>query len=330
MLKQSISYENSENLDERNMSISDIIDLIRHLDDRLTSLENQTFSLKSSLDNSGVLDSSKAKIKNIDKIDNILENISDTSSHIREAKDFLKTMVSEDDKIKFLNNQSANFMKNSSFFLNKSLNPGESSQKFFSELSSEHLLDIFNQNHVAQNNSFLDSFLASIPKSNSVVYNPKSLIEEDTLTRVSEIGLKKPKVSKSKKTKSKKAKPKTSKISSVETKKNRAMQTTLVKKKSKQKIDSAKRQLSRKLVMQHVTEGKEFYFSAGVVVKSIHELYVYLNSSNESIYNEHVTDFKNDFADWINYALGYSRFGNIVRETSSREEFLKLLKDVCE
>lgn len=392
------------------ISLSYMFSLVKDIYLRLSELENKFYNSSiqknvDSLDNLNTYDIfEKKSVK-----DKIHFGHLDMSEKNRESLEFLRNMIDEDKNVLFNKSLEAQVMKEMFSPLkslkvddNKIMENFESSKRFFKELSSENLLDIFNERNVAKNNRFLDIFLTSLPSVRAMT-DYYTLLEEDKISKkiqnelkletkefndlvlkaskiesnqsnkISKTGvskdLRKDNKSKilTKKVNIEKAneKNKTRKITgknnlsktvekdnskdilkrikdkseSINKKEKNISKNKKLRKNNNTKIKRSKvndsniknsfsRQLSRKLVMQHVQSGMEFYFSTGVVVKSIHELYVYLNSSNTQVFYDHVNDYKNDFAQWISTALGYKRFGELVVKIKNREDFLSLLKDV--
>jgi hypothetical protein len=75
-----------------------------------------------------------------------------------------------------------------------------------------------------------------------------------------------------------------------------------------------------------ISKEKNFYTYDGIRLRNLHELYYYINNSDEHAYNMHVNSEKNDFANWINDVLLFSKLAVQLREIKDREEFLHTLK----
>jgi hypothetical protein len=381
-MKKECIFEESEFSSDKDkpseINISYMFSLIKDIYFRLSELENKFYnsskdkSLNNSLDSLKTYDIFEKKTLNSNI--NTSDNLS-SFEKFHQSNEFLRDMIDKDKDALFNKTLEAQVMKemfspikSSSFNLEQFNNDfliksSMSSKKFFKDLSSENLLDIFSEKNIAKNNKFLDIFLTTLPSLRSMT-NYYTLLEEKSLTKVidnskdilsnlSELSKteKSKKIAKPRKTtnlektinsknksidKSKNLKSNTKKSDINNSKKqNKKLNINNDSEEQNKKLNinddsknSLSRQLSRKLVMQYVQQGMEFYFSSGVIVKSIHELYVYLNSSNESIFYEHVNNYKNDFAQWISKALGYKRFGELVSRIKDRKGFLTLLKDV--
>ena len=72
---------------------------------------------------------------------------------------------------------------------------------------------------------------------------------------------------------------------------------------------------------------KYFYLSNGKVIKSIEEFALMLDEMNDEVYYSHVSDSKNDFANWVEGVFKDKEVANLIRETKDRNLLqLKLLK----
>ena len=140
--------------------VTSVVPLIKHLDDRLTNLEHDVWNMKLVLKELG---DKKVDLfmdhKNIHKFDSVLNNTLDSVDHIKEAKEFLRIMVENDKEEMFNSTKSAKAVKEMNPSMDDTLNHEESSERFLTELTSEHLLDIFSNKNIAKHNNFLDTLM---------------------------------------------------------------------------------------------------------------------------------------------------------------------------
>jgi len=69
-----------------------------------------------------------------------------------------------------------------------------------------------------------------------------------------------------------------------------------------------------------------FYLANGFVLKSIKELYHALLIMDDSLFEEHVNEKKNDFANWIKYVFGKELLAERISKVTTRRELVNLLK----
>ncbi len=72
---------------------------------------------------------------------------------------------------------------------------------------------------------------------------------------------------------------------------------------------------------------KYFYLSDGNVLKSVEEFALKLDEISDEVYYSHVTDEKNDFANWVEGVFKDKEAVEIIKNTKDKKELqLKLLK----
>jgi hypothetical protein len=69
-----------------------------------------------------------------------------------------------------------------------------------------------------------------------------------------------------------------------------------------------------------------FYLSNGQIIKHIEELPDVLEKADASVFNNHVTPFKNDFAKWIYEVHSNSHLSQLLSQVKSREETIRILR----
>jgi len=80
----------------------------------------------------------------------------------------------------------------------------------------------------------------------------------------------------------------------------------------------------QKLEKKALTENY-FNLSDGRVIRSIGELRELLKGMSDSLFEYHVSKFKNDFADWVLYVFKEPKLAELMRTASSRKDLLKVL-----
>jgi len=72
----------------------------------------------------------------------------------------------------------------------------------------------------------------------------------------------------------------------------------------------------------------EHYFrlANGMIIKSIDELPLALERTDNTIFSNHVTPYKNDFAKWIYDVFGLNDLARIIGQTKSKQEIIRILR----
>lgn len=66
-----------------------------------------------------------------------------------------------------------------------------------------------------------------------------------------------------------------------------------------------------------VDSEKSFWLSDGRVFRNLKDLAIAFETMDESVWNYHVTDEKNDFANWIEDVFGQEQLGAAIRRVKS-------------
>lgn len=77
---------------------------------------------------------------------------------------------------------------------------------------------------------------------------------------------------------------------------------------------------------QEIPPGKYFYFHNGVNLKKIEDLQHYLQVMPQETYNKHVTNERNDFANWIEEVFNNKKLSAKIRKANSRQEMINVLQ----
>lgn len=93
--------------------------------------------------------------------------------------------------------------------------------------------------------------------------------------------------------------------------KKAATKTTTVKSSTKKVAQRDHKKAKRVLVC---AEGRQcFWTTDGNIIANLIELSDTFNRMSEEVFNYHVNDMKNDFADWVEYVLGDSELAGKLR-----------------
>ncbi|MFH1182191.1 MAG: hypothetical protein V1702_04490 [Candidatus Woesearchaeota archaeon] len=68
------------------------------------------------------------------------------------------------------------------------------------------------------------------------------------------------------------------------------------------------------------------WLSDGRVIRTIEELYNAVKNMKNSVYNEHVSKSRNEFADWVGEILGQEKLAHELAKAASRKESANILK----
>ncbi|GIU70007.1 MAG: hypothetical protein KatS3mg002_1243 [Candidatus Woesearchaeota archaeon] len=79
--------------------------------------------------------------------------------------------------------------------------------------------------------------------------------------------------------------------------------------------------------LMDVSPENYFRLSDGRVIKNLEDLYYVVNSSDDSLFYEHVNSDKNDFVNWIKGCIKYVELGNKLSPIKDKQSFLKILLD---
>ena len=74
------------------------------------------------------------------------------------------------------------------------------------------------------------------------------------------------------------------------------------------------------LLVDNVSADKVFYLCDGQVVRNLLELADMLELMDESVFSYHVTDYKNDFANWINDVVGDAELADELRMITEKDK----------
>lgn len=81
-------------------------------------------------------------------------------------------------------------------------------------------------------------------------------------------------------------------------------------------------------VGQHTVHGDQaFYLQNGTSLHSLHDLKRELHHMSEELYQYHVTEEKNDFANWVHYVFNEPDLAEELRKTQSRSQALTVLEN---
>ncbi len=75
-----------------------------------------------------------------------------------------------------------------------------------------------------------------------------------------------------------------------------------------------------------ISQNNYFYLSNGQVIKSITELPSLLENTNETIFNTHVTAYKNDFAKWVYDVFKIEDLSKKLGKIKSKDETIRVLR----
>jgi hypothetical protein len=72
---------------------------------------------------------------------------------------------------------------------------------------------------------------------------------------------------------------------------------------------------------------QSFHLSNGKVLRSFNELVDYVKEMPTEVYNYHVNDLKNDFANWINDVINEPKLAKALQRVKKQETFAKKILD---
>jgi PGF-pre-PGF domain-containing protein len=78
-------------------------------------------------------------------------------------------------------------------------------------------------------------------------------------------------------------------------------------------------------IMKKIPESQYFYLAGGGVLKNLVELAEALNKMSDGVFRNHVSDSKNDFANWINDVWEDKTLASLIRGTKDRVAMGKIL-----
>jgi len=79
-------------------------------------------------------------------------------------------------------------------------------------------------------------------------------------------------------------------------------------------------------LVANVADDKVFWVHDGPVLKSVKELYDYLPSMSDDIFNYHVNGERNDFSNWIKDVVGDKQLANDICKCKNRNSAIRKLK----
>ena len=71
---------------------------------------------------------------------------------------------------------------------------------------------------------------------------------------------------------------------------------------------------------------KYFYLHSGGVIKSLHELWAILKNMEEHVFNHHVNEEKNDFANWIRHVFQREELADDIQHVKERDEIINRVR----
>ena len=80
--------------------------------------------------------------------------------------------------------------------------------------------------------------------------------------------------------------------------------------------------LSEKISPKHY-----FYLKDGQIIKSLREIPVVLRNVDEYIFEKHVSENKNDFADWIEHVFGLNELANRISDIKTKQELIRKIQN---
>ena len=87
------------------------------------------------------------------------------------------------------------------------------------------------------------------------------------------------------------------------------------------------KELMNKYVEKEIDDNKKFYLKNDESISSITQLKEKLPSMSLDVFNHHVNEYRNDFAEWIDHVFNYKALANKIRTVKSKEELIKLLNE---
>lgn len=85
--------------------------------------------------------------------------------------------------------------------------------------------------------------------------------------------------------------------------------------------------MDKKEASREVSADKSFYLASGKVIKSVNGLIEELKAMPESLFRVHVTNEKNDFANWIKNVYNDERLASDLLKTKDRLTTAKLIEE---
>ncbi len=79
--------------------------------------------------------------------------------------------------------------------------------------------------------------------------------------------------------------------------------------------------------LEHVREGEYFRLADGRVIKNLRELAILLDTLSEDLFRQHVSEVKNDFADWIEQSIGDAELAARLRLSTDYNHFREAVHD---
>jgi len=80
------------------------------------------------------------------------------------------------------------------------------------------------------------------------------------------------------------------------------------------------------MYLDNVPEENCFVLSNGAKLRNLEELLLALKSSDESLFYNHVTNERNDFANWIRACIKHETLANILFDARQRQKFIDILE----
>jgi hypothetical protein len=80
-----------------------------------------------------------------------------------------------------------------------------------------------------------------------------------------------------------------------------------------------------KKLKKGIQPSQYFYLSNGVVLRNLRELSDALKEMDEELFDKHVSDKKNDFADWVKHVFSHDELAASLQKCHSRKEMIKAL-----
>ncbi|MBN1377549.1 hypothetical protein JW949_04440 [Candidatus Woesearchaeota archaeon] len=81
---------------------------------------------------------------------------------------------------------------------------------------------------------------------------------------------------------------------------------------------------------KNVAQGHEFIFCNNEKAHNLDEFKKIVENLEENEFQHHVNDERNDFANWITWALGNETLGNEVNELKTKEEIIESLNNAIQ
>jgi hypothetical protein len=94
----------------------------------------------------------------------------------------------------------------------------------------------------------------------------------------------------------------------------------------KTRIEELKRLLKELKFYKDVEAEHYFYLSNGIIIKNLQELVDVLKVMDDNTFRSHVNEQKNDFSNWVRYAVKDEELANDIKGTKKREEMLNILE----